>query len=158
MFRSRELCWKSGDAVIKRRSVLADPRPLVDVEVESGHVTRSTIVSGQEWLAVSIKGFSEQPPCRSLAHVVKELVQNALDSVGKTGRIDLELKPPGALRAFVSFQLLLHELAHHEAFHHGRSYLREVEAYAGVAAAVWSSLPMNSSSWLRERRWGLAGR
>ena len=35
-----------------------------------------------------------------------------------------------------SFALLLHELAHHEAFHHGRSFPREVEAYAGAAAEV----------------------
>jgi len=35
-----------------------------------------------------------------------------------------------------SFELLLHELAHHEAFHHGRSFPREVEAYAGAAAEV----------------------
>ena len=34
------------------------------------------------------------------------------------------------------FELLLHELAHHEAFHHGRSFPREVEAYAGAAAEV----------------------
>ncbi len=35
-----------------------------------------------------------------------------------------------------SFELLLHELAHHEAFHHGRSFPKEVEAYAGAAAEV----------------------
>ena len=35
-----------------------------------------------------------------------------------------------------SFALLLHELAHHEAFHHGRSFPKEVEAYAGAAAEV----------------------
>ncbi len=34
------------------------------------------------------------------------------------------------------FELLLHELAHHEAFHHGRSFPKEVEAYAGAAAEV----------------------
>ena len=34
------------------------------------------------------------------------------------------------------FELLLHELAHHEAFHHGRSFPKEVQAYAGVAAEV----------------------
>ena len=35
-----------------------------------------------------------------------------------------------------SFELLLHELAHHEAFHHGRSFPKEAEAYAGAAAEV----------------------
>ena len=35
-----------------------------------------------------------------------------------------------------NFELVLHELAHHEAFHHGRSFPREVEAYAGAAAEV----------------------
>ncbi len=35
-----------------------------------------------------------------------------------------------------SFELLLHELAHHEAFHHGRSFPKEVEAHAGAAAEV----------------------
>ena len=35
-----------------------------------------------------------------------------------------------------SFEVLLHELAHHEAFHHGRSFPKEVEAYAGAAAEV----------------------
>jgi len=34
------------------------------------------------------------------------------------------------------FELLLHELAHHEAFHHGRGFPKEVEAYAGAAAEV----------------------
>jgi len=34
------------------------------------------------------------------------------------------------------FELLLHELAHHEAFHHGRSFAKEVEAYAGAAVEV----------------------
>jgi len=33
-----------------------------------------------------------------------------------------------------SFEVLLHELAHHEAFHHGRNFPRDVEAYAGAAA------------------------
>lgn len=35
-----------------------------------------------------------------------------------------------------SFGLLLHEPAHYEAFHHGRSFPKEVEAYAGAAAEV----------------------
>ena len=33
-------------------------------------------------------------------------------------------------------ELLLHELAHHEAFHHGRSFPKEVKAYAGAAAEI----------------------
>jgi len=37
------------------------------------------------------------------------------------------------------FELLLHELAHHEAFHHGRSFPKEVEAHAGAAAEVMLS-------------------
>jgi len=35
-----------------------------------------------------------------------------------------------------SFELVLNELAHHEAFHHGRSFPKEVEAHAGAAAEV----------------------
>lgn len=31
---------------------------------------------------------------------------------------------------------LLHELAHHEAFHHGRSFPKKVEAYAGAATEI----------------------
>ena len=34
------------------------------------------------------------------------------------------------------FMLLVHELAHREAFHHGRAFVKEVESYAGVAAYV----------------------
>ncbi len=35
-----------------------------------------------------------------------------------------------------SFELLLHELAHHEAFQHGRSFPKEIETCAGAAAEV----------------------
>jgi len=35
-----------------------------------------------------------------------------------------------------NYELLLHELAHHEAFHHGRGFPKEVEAYAGAAVQV----------------------
>jgi len=35
-----------------------------------------------------------------------------------------------------NYELLLHELAHHEAFHHGCGFPKEVEAYAGAAVQV----------------------
>ena len=62
---------------------------------EAGCAATSTIVSEGEWLAVSTEGFSEQQRGRPLAHLVKELVQNALDSVGGAGRIELEFTPTG---------------------------------------------------------------
>ena len=54
-----------------------------------------TVVSKGEWLAVSTEGFSEQQRGRPLEHLVKELVQNALDSVGAKGCIALELRSTG---------------------------------------------------------------
>ena len=59
----------------------------------------STVLSEGEWLAVSIEGFSEQQRGRPLEHMVKELMQNAMDSVGDSGRIDLALEPTGTRRA-----------------------------------------------------------
>ena len=56
----------------------------------------STVVSEGEWLAVSTEGFSEQQRGRPLEHLVKELVQNALDSVGASGRIALDVHPSGS--------------------------------------------------------------
>jgi len=61
----------------------------------------STVISEGEWLAVSTEGFSEQQRGRPLAHLVKELVQNALDSVGGAGRIELEFTPTGPRTASV---------------------------------------------------------
>ena len=52
----------------------------------------STVASEGEWLAVSTEGFSEQQRGRPLEHLVKELVQNAMDSVGDSGRIDLDIR------------------------------------------------------------------
>ena len=68
-----------GAADVERRDGLP-PR-------EPGCVATSTVISEGEWLAVSTEGFSEQQRGRPLAHLVKELVQNALDSVGGAGRI-----------------------------------------------------------------------
>ena len=61
----------------------------------------STVLSEGEWLAVSTEGFSEQQRGRPLKHLVKELVQNALDSVGGSGRINLDIHPIGPRRATV---------------------------------------------------------
>jgi len=61
----------------------------------------ATVLSEGEWLAVSTQGFSEQQRGRPLEHLVKELVQNALDSVGDSGRIDLDIQPNGPRRATV---------------------------------------------------------
>ncbi len=79
---------------------LADPGSLAGMApIEPERAMRSTVVSGREWLAVSTEGFSEQQRGRPLAHLVKELVQNALDSVGTAGRIALTVKPQGATGA-----------------------------------------------------------
>jgi len=69
--------------------------------IEAGRRPTSTVVSEGEWLAVSTEGFSEQQRGRPLAHLVKELVQNALDSVGGAGRIELEFTPTGPRTASV---------------------------------------------------------
>ena len=61
----------------------------------------STVVSEGEWLAVSTEGFSEQQRGRPLEHLIKELVQNALDAVGGSGRIDLDLEPTSLRTATV---------------------------------------------------------
>ena len=61
----------------------------------------ATVLSEGEWLAVSTEGFSEQQRGRPLEHLVKELVQNALDSVGGSGRIDLDIQPTGTRRATI---------------------------------------------------------
>ncbi len=68
---------------------------------EPGCAATSTVISEGEWLAVSTEGFSEQQRGRPLAHLVKELVQNALDSVGGAGRIELEFTPAGPRTASV---------------------------------------------------------
>ena len=60
-----------------------------------------TVLAEGEWLAVSTEGFSEQQHGRPLEHLVKELVQNAMDSVGGSGRIDLDIRPLGPRRATV---------------------------------------------------------
>jgi len=68
---------------------------------EAHNAPASTVLSEGEWLAVSTEGFSEQQRGRPLEHLVKELVQNALDSVGGSGRIDLDVQPTGPRRATV---------------------------------------------------------
>jgi signal transduction histidine kinase len=45
------------------------------------------------WLAVSTEGFAAMNAGRDPAHLVKELVQNALDAVGDGGRIELDCRP-----------------------------------------------------------------
>ena len=55
----------------------------------------STVVAEGEWLAISIESFSEQQRGRALEHLVKELVQNAMDSVSRGGRIHLIFEPVG---------------------------------------------------------------
>lgn len=66
-----------------------------------GGGTPSATVSEGEWLAVSTEGFSEQQRGRPLGHLVKELVQNALDAVDGRGRIELTLTPTGPRTAVV---------------------------------------------------------
>ena len=61
----------------------------------------STVLSKGEWLAVSTDGFSEQQRGRPLEHLVKELAQNAMDSVGDSGRIDLDIQPISPWQAIV---------------------------------------------------------
>jgi hypothetical protein len=61
----------------------------------------ATVLAEGEWLAVSTEGFSEQQRGRPLEHLVKELVQNAMDSVGGSGRIDLDIQPAGLRRATI---------------------------------------------------------
>jgi len=68
---------------------------------EPGCAATSTVISEGEWLAVSTEGFSEQQRGRPLTHLVKELVQNALDSVGNAGQIDLVVMPTGPRTASV---------------------------------------------------------
>jgi len=82
-----------GAADVKRLDSLPSGEP--------GCAATSTVISKGEWLAVSTEGFSEQQRGRPLAHLVKELVQNALDSVGSTGRIDLVVTPTGQRTASV---------------------------------------------------------
>jgi len=69
--------------------------------IELGSAAISTVISEGEWLAVSTEGFSEQQRGRPLAHLVKELAQNVLDSVGSAGRIDLVVTPTGPRTASV---------------------------------------------------------
>jgi len=75
---------------------MVDPGPPTDTDLtRTAAAPTSTVVSEGEWLAVSTEGFSEQQRGRPLAHLVKELVQNALDSVGDAGQIDLTVRPMG---------------------------------------------------------------
>jgi hypothetical protein len=59
------------------------------------------ILSRGEWLAVSTEGFAEQQRGRPLAHLVKELVQNALDAVDEDGEINLDVTPLPGLRVLI---------------------------------------------------------
>ena len=68
---------------------------------EARDAPAATVLAEGEWLAVSTEGFSEQQRGRPLEHLVKELVQNAMDSVGGSGRIDLDIHPLGPRRATV---------------------------------------------------------
>lgn len=68
---------------------------------EASGTPAPTVLAEGEWLAVSTEGFSEQQRGRPLEHLVKELVQNAMDSVGGSGRIDLDIRPVGPRRATV---------------------------------------------------------
>ena len=51
------------------------------------------ILSRGEWLNVSTEGFAEQQRGRPIEHLVKELVQNALDAIGNDGDIWLSVEP-----------------------------------------------------------------
>ena len=68
---------------------------------EAPGTSAPTVLAEGEWLAVSTEGFSEQQRGRPLEHLVKELVQNAMDSVGDSGRINLDIQPAGPRRATV---------------------------------------------------------
>jgi len=65
-----------------------------------GRAPAPTVLSEGEWLAVSIGSESGQRG-QLLEHLVKKLVQNALDSVGDSGRIDLDIRPAGPRQAVV---------------------------------------------------------
>ena len=81
---------------------VVDPGPPTDTDLTgTAAAPTSTVVSEGEWLAVSTEGFSEQQRGRPLAHLVKELVQNVLDSVGGAGQIDLTVRPMGPRTAWV---------------------------------------------------------
>ena len=48
-----------------------------------------------KWLDISVDGFAEQQRGRLLAHLVKELLQNALDATDDKGIVDLWIAPGG---------------------------------------------------------------
>ena len=48
-----------------------------------------------KWLDISVGGFAEQQRGRPLAHLVKELLQNALDATDDKGIVDLWIAPGG---------------------------------------------------------------
>jgi hypothetical protein len=61
--------------------------------------TTSTISWKEGWLSVSLEGFAQQNRARHPAHLVKELVQNALDAVETSGgRVELTVAPVGKSR------------------------------------------------------------
>ena len=72
-----------------------------DIHAGEAGLPAPTVLSEGEWLAVSTEGFSEQQRGRPLEHLVKELVQNAMDSVSDSGRIDLDIQPAGPRQATV---------------------------------------------------------
>ena len=55
---------------------------------------RAIIASG-EWLAVSTEAFCEQQRGRPLTHLIKELIQNALDSIDGEGDVALTMTQTG---------------------------------------------------------------
>jgi hypothetical protein len=61
----------------------------------------TAVTTHGEWLVVSTAGFAEQQRGRPFEHLVKELVQNALDGVDGNGRIELTVTPKGRGRATV---------------------------------------------------------
>jgi len=54
-----------------------------------------------KWLDISVDGFAEQQRGRPLAHLVKELLQNAFDATGDQGSIDLWITSNGPGRVSV---------------------------------------------------------
>ena len=53
---------------------------------------RRALLSDNEWLSVSLEGFSQQNKARPVEHLIKELVQNSLDALGGAeGKVTLDI-------------------------------------------------------------------
>jgi hypothetical protein len=62
-------------------------------------IQRDTQNVSDDWLAVSTEGFASMNAGRDPAHLVKELVQNALDALDEGGQVELTSQPGSSRRA-----------------------------------------------------------